>query len=1059
MNLKFFIDRPIFSAVISIVIVFLGAISVFVLPVEQYPDIAPPTIVVTATYPGASASTLQNAVTAPLEEAINGVENMTYMTSTATNTGNLTLMVYFKQGTDPDMAAVNVQNRVATATGSLPAEVTQIGVSTFKRQNSILKIFSLYSPDGTYDKSFLSNYIKINIKPQIMRIAGVGEMRTLGSDYSMRIWMKPDVMAAYGLVPSDVTAALAEQNIESATGAFGENAAQTYQYSMIYRGRLSTEEEFGDMVIRAQPDGEILRLRDIADIEFGESTYAFASGTDGHPGVACMIFQTAGTNATAVIAEIDALLEEAARDFPPGVEMVTMMDANDFLFASFWEVIKSLMLAVVLVVVVVYVFLQDIRVTVIPTLSIVVSLVGTFAFMAVARFSINLLTLFALVLAIGTVVDNAIIVVEAVQARFEAGYKSSYMATHDAMKGITPAIISSTIVFMAVFIPVAMMGGTSGKFYTQFGITMAVAVGLSALNALTLSPALCALLMKPYITEDGTEKNNFTARFRRAFSTSFQALVQRYRHAVLVFIKRPWLTWATVAGCIVLLVVLMNTTKTGLVPNEDQGVIFVDVTAPAGSSLHRTNEIIDRLEERLSTIPQVEHYTKTAGYGMTSGQGTSYGSLTLRLKPWDQRKKKEDYIDEVIKDIYARTADVRDATVFAIAPAMIPGYGTSNGFELSVQDRRGGDIATLYEHTQALIGELNRRPEIAAAFSSFNPSYPQWRVEVDAAKCKIAGISPADVLNTVSGYYGGQYVSDINRFSKVYYVMIQADPKYRLDPETLDRIYVRVNGEMAPASQFVTLTKMYGAESLSRFNMYSSITVNGMAADGYSSGDAIAAIAEAAAIALPFGYSYEFGGISREESRSTNSTVIIFVICTLMIYLILSAMYESFLIPLAVIISVPCGLMGSFLFAKFMGLENNIYLQTGLIMLIGLLSKTAILLTEYASERRRSGMGLAQSAVAAAKARLRPILMTALTMVFGMLPLVFSSGVGANGNSSLGTGAVGGMVVGTLALLFLVPSLFIIFQFIEEKFKPVQFEPSRDWSIQAELEEENKNEI
>ncbi len=955
------------------------------------------------------------------------------------------------------MASVNVQNRVSKATGSLPSDVTRIGVTTAKRQNSILKIFSLYSPDGSYDNGFLSNYLKINIEPRMMRIAGVGEMRILGADYSIRIWMKPDIMATYGLVPADITMALNEQNIESATGSFGENAEQTYQYTMIYRGRLVTPEEFERIVITALPGGEVLRLGDVAEVELGESSYAFEGSTDGAPGVACMVFQTSGTNATAVIGEIDALLEEAAKELPPGVALVEMQSANDFLFASFWEVFKSLILAIVLVVIVVYVFLQDVRATIIPTLAIVVSLVGTFAFMAVAGFSINLLTLFALVLAIGTVVDNAIIVVEAVQARFEVGYKSSYMATNDAMKGITPAIVSSTIVFMAVFIPVSMMGGTSGKFYTQFGITMAVAVGLSALNALTLSPALCALLMKPYISADGTEKNNFSTRFRKAFNTSFHTLVQRYQHSVLIFIKRPWLTWATLIGCIALLVVLMNSTKTGLVPNEDQGVVFVDVTAPPGSSVHHTTLLMEQLEERLKTIPQLEHYNMVTGFGMTSGQGSSYGIFILKLKPWDERKGKEDYIDEIIKDIYRRTADVPDASVFAIAPAMIPGYGTSNGFELHVQDRRGGEVGTLFEHTQSFLGALNQRPEIGAAFSSFNPNYPQWKVEVDAARAKRAGISPADILNTISGYYGGQYVSDINRFSKVYYVMLQADPKYRLDPESLQRVYVRgANGDMAPASEFVTLTKTYGAEILSRFNMYSSIAVNGVAADGYSSGDAIAAIAEVAAQTLPQGYGYEFGGITREESQSTNTTIIIFAICTLMIYLILSAMYESFLIPLAVILSVPCGLMGSFLFARLLGLENNIYLQTGLIMLIGLLAKTAILLTEYASERRKSGMGLAQSAVAAAKARLRPILMTALTMVFGMLPLVFSSGVGANGNSSLGTGAVGGMIVGTLALLFLVPSLFIIFQYIEERFKPVQFEKSRDWQIQAELEESDK---
>lgn len=921
MNLRTFIERPVFSAVISITIVILGIIGLFTLPVEQYPDIAPPTIMVSTTYYGASAETLQKSVIAPLEEAINGVEDMTYMTSTASNAGSVSITVYFKQGTDPDMAAVNVQNRVSKATGQLPAEVTQVGVTTSKRQTSILQMFSLYSPDDSYDENFLANYISINLKPQILRISGVGDMMIMGGDYSMRIWMKPDVMAQYKLIPSDVTAVLAEQNIESATGSFGENSDETYQYTMKYTGRLITPEEFGDIVIRSTEDGEVLKLKDIADIELGKDSYAYKGTMDGHPGISCMVFQTAGSNATEVNRQIDRLLEEARKDLPKGVELTQMMSSNDFLFASIHEVVKTLIEAIILVILVVYVFLQDIRSTLIPLVGIVVSLIGTFAFMSVAGFSINLITLFALVLVIGTVVDDAIVVVEAVQARFDVGYKSSYMASIDAMKGISNAVITSSLVFMAVFIPVSFMGGTSGTFYTQFGLTMAVAVGISAINALTLSPALCALL----------------------------------------------------------------------------------------------------------------------------------------LKPWDERTAKEDQVQAVVNQIYARTADIKDATVFAIAPGMIPGYGMGNALDLNVQDKQGGDMNTFFQTTQQYLAALNQRPEISMAYSTFDVRYPQWTVEVDASKCKRAGITPDQVLSTLSGYYGGQYVSNFNRFSKVYKVMIQADPKFRLDEASLNNAFVRMsNGEMAPLSQFVTLTRSYGAESLSRFNMFNSIAVNAMPAEGYSTGDAIRAVQETAEIALPKGYGYDFGGITREESQQSGTTVIIFGICILMIYLILNALYESFLIPFAVILAVPAGLMGSFLFARIAGLENNIYLQTGLIMLIGLLAKTAILLTEYAAERRKAGMGLIASAVSAAKARFRPILMTVLTMIFGLFPLVVATGVGANGNRSLGTGVVGGMFIGTLALLFIVPVLFISFQWLQERLRPAQSVPTSDWQIEEEMKVSRK---
>lgn len=1054
MTLKSFIERPVLASVISIVIVIAGIIGLASLPVEQYPDIAPPTVMVHASYPGASAETIQKSVIVPLEEAINGVEDMTYITSAAA-AGSASISIYFKQGTDPDMAAVNVQNKVSTATGQLPSEVTQIGVTTMKRQTSMVKIFSLYSPDDSYDEGFLANYSKINIEPRIVRIPGVGEAFTLGSDYSMRIWLKPDVMAQYKLMPSDITAVLAEQNIEASTGSLGENSKNAFQYTMKYSGRLTLPEEFENIVILAQDDGTILRLKDVADIELGRESYAYVGKTNGHPGVSTMVFQTAGSNVTEVVNQINALLDEVEADLPKGIAIAHLHSVNDFLFASINEVIKTLIEAIILVVLVVYVFLQDIRSTLVPTISILVSLIGTFAFLAVAGFSINLLTLFALVLAIGTVVDDAIIVVEAVQARFDAGYKSSYMATIDAMSGITSAIITSTLVFMAVFIPVAMMGGTSGVFYTQFGITMAVAVGISALNALTLSPALCALLLKPYLDENGEMKDNFAARFRKAFNTIFSTLVNKYKHGVMLFIKHKWLMWSTFAIAIAALVLLMNSTKTGLVPDEDQGTIMVNVTTPPGTSLEETNKVLETVASRIADIPQVENAMETAGFNMiASAAGSSYAMGIVKLKNWDERPNPEDEVQAVIGQIYARTADIKNAQIFAVAPPMISGYGSTSGFSMYLQDRAGGELTDFYQIFQQFIGALNQRPEIERAYSSFNINFPQYMVHIDPAKAKRAGVSPSTILSTIAGYYGGQYASYINRFSKMYYVTLQSRPEDRLDVESLNNIYVRTDkGEMAPVGEFVELEKVYSSDVLNRFNLYNAISVQGTAAPGYSSGDAIQAIREVADQVLPKGYGYEFDGITREEAQTTSNTLIIFGICLLFIYLILSALYESYLIPFAVILAVPCGLMGSFLFAKAMGLENNIYLQTGIIMLIGLLSKTAILITEYAADRRRAGMSLTQAAVSAAKARLRPVLMTVLTCVLGMLPLVFSTGAGANGNSTLGTGVVGGMIVGTLALLFLVPTLFIVFQTLQEKVKPLELDPDPQWSVRAEVEE------
>ena len=821
MTLKHFIERPVLASVISVLIVIAGLIGLATLPVEQYPDIAPPTVTVRASYPGASAETIQKSVVVPLEEAINGVEDMMYIQSDASNSGSASISVYFKQGTDPDMATVNVQNRVATATGALPAEVTKIGVTTMKRQTSMLMVFALNSPDDSYDEVFLANYMNINIKPRVQRIQGVGEFFALGADYAMRIWMKPDVMAQYRLVPSDVTMALAEQNIESAAGQLGENSDNAFQYTMKYRGRRVSPEEFGEIVIRSTADGQVLRLKDVADIELGGESYAYKGYANGHPGIAALVFQTAGSNATQVVEEIEELLEEIKAELPKGIEIVRLQNVNDFLYASINEVIKTLIEAILLVVLVVYVFLQDIRSTLIPTVSIIVALIGTFAFLSLAGFSINLLTLFALVLAIGTVVDDAIIVVEAVQARFDAGYKSSYMATIDAMSGITSAIVTSTLVFMAVFIPVAMMGGTSGVFYTQFGLTMAVAVGISALNALTLSPALCAIILKPYLDENGEMRDNFAARFRKAFNTAFNAMINKYKHGVMLFIKHKWLTWATLGLAFAALVLLMNTTKTGLVPDEDQGTVMVNVTTAPGTSLAETDAVMQEVGRRLQQIPQIRDFNQVAGYGMIAGQGNSYGMCIVKLKDWEQRPDKQDAVNAVIEQIYARTADIRNAQVFAVAPPMISGYGTSTGFNMYLQDRNGGNIADFYNVYLQFVGALNQRPEIGRAYSTFNISFPQYIVDIDAAKAKRSGISPSEILSTLSGYYGGQYVSNINRFSKVYRVMIQADPKYRMDTESLNNIFVRMqSGEMAPVSQFVTLTKVYGPEVLNRFNLY-----------------------------------------------------------------------------------------------------------------------------------------------------------------------------------------------------------------------------------------------
>ena len=1039
MNIKTFIDRPILSTVISIVIIIGGLIGLAVLPIERYPNIAPPTINVSVSYPGASAETVQKSVLVPLEEAINGVENMTYMSSASNNNGGGSVTIFFKQGTNADMAAVNVQNCVSRATRQLPSEVVEAGIIVKKRQTSILERVALYSPNGSYDRTFVVNYIRINLVPAISRIPGVGEIEVNGSDYSMRIWLKPDIMAQYKLIPADIAEVLGEQNIEAATGSFGENSDRTFQYAMRYRGRLENISEFENIVVRALPNGEVLRLKDIADVELGNQSYQYMCEIDGMDGTAFAIYQTPESNATEVIKKIDAFLEQARQDFPVDLEMVILESTNDFLFASIYNVIRTLLEAIVLVTLVVFIFLRDFRSTMIPLIATIVSIIGTFFFLFIFDFSINLLTLFALVLSIGVVVDDAIIVVEAVHAKLDLGYKSVYKATVDAMDGITSAIVTCTLVFMAVFIPTSFMGGTSGIFYTQFGITMAVAVAISALNALTLSPALCAMLLKAKDEHGNVVNMSFGKRMGIALDASFTRMTKHYLRGVTFFLRHRWVSGLLFIATCGLLVYFMNTTKMGLVPREDLGTLRVDISSPPGTSLAQTKQILDRFDrDVIQGIEEKFASSKTAGFSQAGGASSSQGNFVIRLKHWDERPGKEHSVMAVQQRVKEYGEEFNDAKIFTATPAMIPGFGAAGGFNLYVQDRKGGKIEDLADVTFAFIEALKQRPEISTAYTSFNPKFPQYQIEVDAVKCKRAGISTKEVLNVLNGYYGGMMSTRFNKFTKLYQVRIQAHPKYRADKQTLNNIFIRIGNEMAPISQFVTLEKIYAPENLARFNMFPAISINGRAEEGYSSGDAIKAVQEVAREYLPVGYGYDFSGIAREEAESTNNTTIIFVICIVLIYLILAGLYESFLVPLAVILSVPFGLMGSFLFANMMDVENNIYLQTGLIMLIGLLSKTAILITEFAGENRAKGMSLARATYVATKERFRPILMTVLTMVIGMIPLMFSTGVGANGNNTIGTGVVGGMLIGTLALLFVLPAFFIIFQWLQEKVKPVK---------------------
>ena len=1073
MKLDKFINRPVLSTVISILIVILGVIGLATLPVTQYPDIAPPTVSVRATYTGANAQTVLNSVIAPLEDQINGVENMMYIQSSASNNGSAEISVYFNQGTDPDMAAVNVQNRVSMAQGLLPAEVTKVGVTTQKRQNSMLLIFSLYDAEDKYNIEFIENYAKINLIPEVQRVKGVGDANVMGQDYSMRIWLKPDVMAQYNLVPSDISGVLAEQNIEAAPGQFGERGNQTFQYTIRYKGRLQQTEEFEDIVVKALPNGEVLRLGDVARIELGRLAYTFNNTVNGHKAVTCIVFQMAGTNATETINNLLDVISKAEESLPAGLKINVAQNANDFLYASIHEVIKTLIEAFVLVFIVVYVFLQDMRSTLIPAIAIPVALIATFFVLKLIGFSVNLLTLSAMVLAIAIVVDDAIVVVEGVHAKLDQGYKSSREASIDAMSELGGALVSITLVMMSVFIPVSFMGGTAGTFYRQFGITMAISIAFSALNALTLSPALCAIFLKPHDSEHKQKKMSMVDRFHTSFNAAYDSLLKSYKKRVVFFIHKKWLSFGLVAASIVLLMFFMKTTPTGMVPNEDTGTIMGAVTLPPGTSQERAMEVLAKVDSLVAAEPAVQSRTIISGYSFIGGQGPSYGSVIIKLKDWEERSMMQNS-DIIYSTLFLRAQKViKDAQVLFFAPPMIPGYSVSSDIELNMQDKTGGTLDHFFEVVKSYTAALEARPEINSAKTTFNPSFPQYQLDIDAAACKKAGISPSDILSTMQGYFGGLYASNFNRFGKMYRVMIQAEPDATKNMESLNGVKVRgSNGEMAPITQFVSMKKVYGPDIINRFNLYTSMKVMVAPASGYTSGQALQAIAEVAKENLPMGFGYELGGMAREEAQSSGSTTgIIFVLCFVVVYLLLSAQYESYILPLAVLLSVPFGLMGSFIFVNgfsalgsipalkmILGtMSNDIYMQIALIMLMGLLAKNAILIVEFALDRRKQGMSISWAAVLGAAARLRPILMTSLAMIVGLIPLMLAMGVGAHGNRTLGASAIGGMLIGMIFQIFIVPVLFVVFQWLQEKFKPMEWDSLDESEVEAEIEQYSPN--
>ena len=1070
MTFTTFIKRPVLSTVISILIVLLGFIGLASLPIEQYPDIAPPTVVVYTSYPGADAETVKNSVIVPLEESINGVEGMDYISSTASS-GSAQISVLFRQGMNADMCAVNVQNRVSQAQALLPAEVTQIGVTVMKRQTSQVMMFTLTS-DGRYDDEFLTNYNNINIIPAIKRIQGVGDVQSPGlKTYSMRIWLKPDVMKQHGLMPSDISGVLAEQNIEAAPGNFGEQSDVAYEYAMRYTGRLKTPEEFGNIIISSDANGNTLKLKDVAKIELGGLQYTVSMKNNNIPSVMGMVQQIAGSNANEIAKQVKAELEEQAKLFPPGMTYKINYDVTEFLYASIEEVVFTLFFTLLLVFIVIYVFLQDWRSTLIPLIAVPVSLIGTFFFLEVFGFSINLLVLSALLLAIAIVVDDAIVVVEAVHAKLDQGYKSTLTASIDAMNEISGAIISITLVMASVFIPVSFMGGTSGTFYREFGVTMATSIFISALNALTLSPALCAIFLKPHDKEGHEKKMSMIDRFHASFNTAFTTTTNKYKNIVEKLVRKPLAIIVTVIVGIAVLAVTMMTTKTGLVPDEDTGTLFCTISMPPATSVARTTQIINEVDSILAADPAIQSREQIQGYNFIAGAGSDQATFIIKLKPFSERQKgffwklsglwQGDGIyrfflnpyerDGVLAQIYLKTAHIKDASILAFGPPMIPGFSANSGISLVMQDRTGGDLNRFFEIVKDYLVELNKRPEIQMAQTSYNPSYPQYMISVDVAKCKQAGISPRVVLTTLQGYYGGLYASNFNAYGKLYRVMVQGSPETRMTEASLNNIYVRTGAGMSPVKEFCTLKRVYGPSNINRFNLFTAINVTATVASGYSTGQAIQAVQEVAAQVLPAGYTYDYSGLTRSEAASSNSTAMIFVLCFIFIYLILSAQYESYILPLAVVLSVPFGLAGAFLFTQIFGHSNDIYMQISLIMLIGLLAKNAILIVQFALERRETGMAISWSAVLGAAARLRPILMTSLAMVIGLLPMMFASGVGKNGNQTLGAAAVGGMLIGTLIQIFVVPALFVIFQSVQEKFRPMKFEDEENEEVAAEL--------